>query len=347
MRAAVWKDTGILQVCEVPTPTAGPGEVLLKVISAGVCVTDLHVYTGKIRYGRPPHILGHEIAGLVVALGPGTDTAWLGRRAVVETSVGCGHCPACRRGDRHLCPGMTEIGFTPHPGGYAQYVCVPQGNLVEIPDGVSFDEAGILESVVCPAGSLMRLGVGFGETVAVLGVGPAGLAYIQTARLLGAARVIAVARNDDSLERARRFGADAVVNTRTGDAAAALRELTNGQGPSLVIEAAGAPQTVALAFDIVGVGGRVILYGIPGQEQKLEFPVQQIILRQLSVYGTVGNPHVWRPLLDYVRRGRLNLRDMVTHTFALEDIDAAFAAIQDRTRPIVKAVVHPWEGETA
>jgi threonine dehydrogenase-like Zn-dependent dehydrogenase len=193
----------------------------------------------------------------------------------------------------------------------------------------------------------MRLGVGFGETVAVLGVGPAGLAYIQTARLLGAARVIAVARNDDSLQRAMSFGADAVVNMRSTDALAMLRQLTGGQGPSLVVEAAGVPETVRLAIDAVGVGGRVILYGIPGQDQTVDFPVQQIIMRQLSVHGTVGNPHVWRPLLEYVRQGRLNLKGMVTRTFALEEIGAAFAAIQDRTNPIVKAVVHPWEGEPA
>lgn len=345
MKAAVWQDYGVLEVCEVPEPEPKNGEVKIKVMSAGLCITDLHVYTGQFIYGKPPHILGHEIAGEVCAIGEGVPAGMLGKRVVVETSVGCGICNACRSGNRHLCPEMTEIGFTPHPGGYAQYTCAPWQNLIEIPEGVGYDEAGIIESVVCPAGSLMRLGIGFGETVAVIGVGPAGLAYIQTAKLLGAGKVIALARSDESLARAKQFGADAVINTKTEHAAERLLAETGGEGASLVIEAAGVPETIELAFQLVQCGGRVILYGIPGDDQKMEFPVQKIITQQLSVYGAVGNPHVWAPLLQYVAQGRINLKDMVTATFPLAQINEGFDLMRDRSKHLIKAVLHPWEEE--
>lgn len=343
MKAAVWRDYGIMSVEEVPEPQPKPNEVKIKVMSAGVCITDLHVYTGQFIYGKPPHILGHEIAGEICTLGAAAPKELMGKRVVVETSVGCGRCEACRKGDRHLCPEMTEIGFTPHAGGYAQYVCVPWENVIGIPDEVSYDEAGIVESVVCPAGSLMRLGVSFGETVAVIGVGPAGLAYIQTAKLLGARKVIALAKTRETLERARKFGADEVIQTGEGDAAGKISELTNGAGADLVIEAAGVPQTVELAFSLVRRGGRVILYGIPGDACKIDFPIQKIITEQLSVYGTVGNPHVWKPLLQYIAQGRINLKDMIGAAFPLARIEEAFDLMRDRSKHLIKAVVHPWE----
>ena len=159
MKAAVWTGENKIEFKEVPVPQPGAGEVLVKVRSAGVCRTDLEVISGKFKYGRPPHILGHEIAGEVAAVGEGVKRRKIGERVVRETSVGCGACPECRRGDRHLCKNMEEIGTAPHQGGYAQYVKAPEDNLVIIPDNVGFDEAGIVESVVCPVGGLMRIGV--------------------------------------------------------------------------------------------------------------------------------------------------------------------------------------------
>ncbi len=222
MKAAVWTGINQIEIQEVPVPEPGPGEVLVKVRSAGVCRTDLEVVAGKFNYGRPPHILGHEIAGEVAALGKGAARRRVGERVVVETSIGCGECPECRRGDRHLCGRMEEIGSAPHQGGYAQYVKAPEGNLVLIPENVSFDEAGIVESVVCPVGGLMRFGVRFGETVLVYGVGPAGAAFIQGAKAMGAGKVIAVARNRERLERAGKMGADLLICSETENVLQAL-----------------------------------------------------------------------------------------------------------------------------
>lgn len=342
MKAAVWTDYGKMEVKEVPVPSIGEDEVLVKVRAAGVCVTDLHVYTGRFLYGKPPHILGHEICGEVVKMGDHVTGLRKGQRVVVETSIGCGQCEDCRSGKRHLCSQMEEIGTAPHCGGYAQYLKAPAENLVSVPDEVTDEEAAILESVVCPAGALMRWGVRFGETVVVYGVGPAGLAFIQTAKVLGAGRVIAVARNRRRLERSLAFGADEIICSAEEAVSERLRDLTGGRGPGLICEATGAPELIEEACLTVRSGGRVILYGLPPETANIPFPVKTIIMKQLEVYGTVGEPLVWEPLLRLVAAGRINLKDMVTHTFSLDRIEEAFALLENKEEDPIKAVVYPW-----
>ncbi|WP_195543264.1 zinc-dependent alcohol dehydrogenase [Massiliimalia timonensis] len=343
MKAAVWTDYHKVELQEVPVPEISSNEVLVKVHSAGVCATDLEVITGRFSYGKPPHILGHEIAGEIAAVGATVKTRKVGERVVIETSIGCGTCRECKNGNRHLCSRMEEIGTAPHQGGYAQYVKAPEDNLILIPDNVSYDEAGIVESVVCPVGGLMRLGVHFGETVLVYGVGPAGIAFIQGAKAMGAGKVIAVARNDERLRRAKKFGADLLINSKKEDVKEKVMEFTGGKGADLVCEAAGSGATTKSAFECVKRAGRIMLYGIPNEDQANEFSSLDIIMNQLEVYGVLGNPHVWEPLLALVSSGRINLKDMVDDTLPLSEINKAFERMEDSVKKPIKIVVHPWE----
>lgn len=343
MKAAVWTDYHKVELQEVPVPEISSNEVLVKVHSAGVCATDLEVITGRFSYGKPPHILGHEIAGEIAAVGATVKTRKVGERVVIETSIGCGTCRECKNGNRHLCSRMEEIGTAPHQGGYAQYVKAPEDNLILIPDNVSYDEAGIVESVVCPVGGLMRLGVHFGETVLVYGVGPAGIAFIQGAKAMGAGKVIAVARNDERLRRAKKFGADLLINSKKEDVKEKVMEFTGRKGADLVCEAAGSGATTKSAFECVKRAGRIMLYGIPNEDQANEFSSLDIIMNQLEVYGVLGNPHVWEPLLALVSSGRINLKDMVDDTLPLSEINKAFERMEDPVKKPIKIVVHPWE----
>jgi L-iditol 2-dehydrogenase len=343
VRAAVWIDYNKIEVREVADPQITEHEVLVKVMAAGLCATDIEVYTGAFIYGKPPHILGHEIAGEVTAVGAAVRNWRPGDRVVIETSVGCGQCGPCRNGQRHLCYHMTEIGYTPHNGGFAQYVKAPAENLFRIPDNIGWDEAGIVESIVCPVGALMRLGVRFGETVLVYGVGPAGIAFIQGARAMGAGKIIAVARSQDRLERAGRFGAAVLINSAAEELKARVLEETGGIGAGLVCEAAGSAETIAASFDTVCRGGRIILYGIPSQREAVSMPVIDIITRQLEVYGTVGNVNVWEPLLKLVSNGRINLKNMVSHVLPLIKIQEGYAMMRNPAVKPIKVVVHPWD----
>lgn len=343
MKAAVWTDYGKMEIQEVSKPVIGDNEVLLKVRAAGLCMTDLHVYTGQFLYGKPPHILGHEICGEVAELGKGVTGIEVGQRVLVETSIGCGSCEACRKGNRHLCANREEIGTAPHYGGYAQYVKTPAKNVIPIPDEVTDEEAAIIESVVCPSGGLMRLGVRMGETVVVYGVGPAGIAFIQTAKALGAGKVIAVARNRKRLERTLEFGADEIICSSEENVVERILELTEGNGPGLVCDTTGATSIIEEAVNIAANGGRVVLYGLPAESASMEFPVKTIIMKQLEVHGVENNPYVWEPLLKLVAAGRVNLKDMVTHTFSLDQIEEAFAVLENKAENPIKIVVYPWK----
>ncbi len=343
MKAAVWTDYGKMEIKEVPNPVIGDNEVLLKVRAAGLCMTDLHVYTGQFLYGKPPHILGHEICAEVAELGKNVTGIQVGQRVLVETSIGCGVCEACRKGNRHLCASREEIGTAPHTGGYAQYVKAPAKNVIPIPDEVTDEEAAIIESVVCPSGGLMRLGVRMGETVVVYGVGPAGIAFIQTAKALGAGKVIAVARNRKRLERTLAFGADDIVCSSEENAAERILALTDGNGPGLVCDTTGATSIIEEAVNIAANGGRIILYGLPPESASMPFPIKTIVMKQLEVHGVENSPYVWEPLLKLVAGGRVNLKDMVTHTFPLDKIEEGFAVLENKNEDPIKIVVYPWQ----
>ena len=341
MKAAVWTDYGKMEIKEVPNPVISENEVLIKVRAAGVCKTDLHVYTGQFAYGKPPHILGHEICGEIAEIGDKVKGVKIGQRVLVETSVGCGVCDACRKGDRHLCASREEIGTAPHTGGYAQYLKAPAKNVIPLPDEISDEEAAIFESAACPSGGLMRIGVRMGETVVVYGIGPAGLAFIQTAKALGAGKVIVVGRNKKRLEKALHFGADVVICSSEENTPERILELTNGNGAGLVCDTTGAPKIIEEAVNVVANGGRVVLYGLPAETAEMQFPVKTIIMKQLEIHGVENNPYVWESLISLVASGRVNLKDMVTHTLPLEKIEDAFALLENPNEDPIKIVVYP------
>ncbi|HBM80550.1 MAG: alcohol dehydrogenase catalytic domain-containing protein [Clostridiales bacterium] len=341
MKAAVWIGKNQVEVKEVEDPKIKSDEVLVKVKSAGICSTDIHVIKGDFYNGNPPHILGHEIAGDIIEIGEKVDRWKNGDRVVVETMVNCGDCYYCRRGMKNLCDHGGDIGFPPYQGGYAEYIAVPARCLYRIPDNVTYDEAGILESFICPAGSIFRLGMHFGDTILIQGAGPAGLAYVQSVRACGAGKIIVAARNEKRLRLAKKFGAHVVIDIQKENMESRIMEETDGHGVDISIDAAGFPSTVENSIKYVRKGGNVILYGIPDDRDYINFPVTQIILKQLSVHGASGNPHVWQPVLDLLSQGIFNLKDMVTHTFTLDQFNEAVDFVSKRKDGVIKAVVHP------
>lgn len=345
MKAMLWEGLNRLRMVDIPEPACKPGELKIKVHSAGVCATDAHIIHGTFFNGNPPHVLGHEIAGEVVEVGNPTLESWRGRRVVVETAVGCGVCEHCRSGNKHLCANGGEIGFPPYQGGYAQYVCVPWTCAHVMPDNMSYDEGGILEAVACPVGAIRRIGISFGETVLVQGVGVAGLSFIQAARAASAGKVIATVTRDSKREQALHFGADVVIDVKKENLHQRVLEETGGKGVDLSIDAAGAPQTLTDAVALCAARGRVLLYGLPNEETLPPFPATRIIMKQLTVLGVTNNELVWDPLLEMAARGTVNVRDFVTHRYPLSALPEAIEAVYKRPDGLIKAVVHPWENE--
>ncbi len=340
MRAIVWDSNGHIRLDENhPYPVCKDDWVVIKVVSAGVCATDLAIIDGE--FGAPPMIPGHEIAGVIDKVGSRVVSVKPGDRVVVETAVSCGHCRECESGNKHLCRDSGEIGFPPYDGGYAEYVAVPENCVRFIPDNVSFDEAGIIEAALCPFGLIYRYGMKPGTTVLIQGNGVAGLSFMQTVKCFSASKIIMSVRRESAVEMAKHFGADVVVNTKTEDLQQRVMEETNGLGVDLSIDTTGNAASIEKAVKLARSGGRVILYGIPGETSEMPaFPVREIILRQLTVCGGNNNQLAWEPLLSLVSTGQFNLRDMVSRVFPLEEAEAALQTVKNKPDGFIKAVLH-------
>ena len=339
MKAIVWDRDGQLHLDENhPYPACKDDWVVIKVVCAGICSTDLAIINGE--FGPPPLIPGHEIAGFVDKVGSRVKSVKPGDRVVVETAVSCGHCIACESGNKHLCRESGEIGFPPYNGGYAEYVTVPENCVKFIPDNVSFEEAGIIEAALCPFGIIYRYGMKPGSTVLIQGNGVAGLSFLQTVKCFAASKVIMSVRRESGVAMAKHFGADVVVNTKTEDLAARVMEETDGLGVDVSIDATGNSSAIEKSVKLTRSGGQIILYGIPGQDAEMPaFPVREIILRQLTVLGGNCNQLAWNPLLALVSSGQFNVRDMITNRFSMDEIEAALQITKNRPDGFIKAVL--------
>ncbi len=341
MKAVIWKGLYDLEYCDVPEPECKTGWVKIKVQAVGLCATEVHIIAGKFDAAEPPHILGHEVCGDIVAVGEGVREDLLGKRVVVETYVGCGECEFCKNGQKHLCE-AGEIGYPPYNGGDAQYICVPEGCVRILKDNISYDEGGIMEAVACPFGAMVNVGVGEGQSVLIVGAGVAGLSFIQSAKALGAEQVFCAVRNDAKAEMVRRFGGT-VIDLRKEDLHDAILKATDGKGVDIAVDAAGAPITIKQCFDNVKSGGKVMLYGIPSKDVSVELPVIDCILRQITVCGYTGNEKAWDKLIEFVSQGKISLKEMISCRMPLRKMDEAVKLLESGDPYIIKIVMHPWE----
>ena len=339
MKAALWDKIGHISTVDVPKPQSDKNSAVVKVKAVGVCATDVHMINGNVTLAKPPHVLGHEIAGVIEEIGENNRGFKKGDRIVVDTIVSCGHCLACKSGRRELCPDRQEIGYVPYDGGYAEYVKVPTQCLVHLPDSIPFKDAAILESIACPFGAVLRIGIRLGSTVLVQGAGPAGIAFIQSAKLSGAKKVIASARGAQRLEFAKKFGADFVIDAANEDVIARVNELTDGQGCDYVIDAAGSTQSIQTSFDTAKVGGDILFYGIPSADSKIDFPFMKMMMKQLKLHGVLEYCQGWDVLVGLVESGKINVADMVTHTFKLDELSKAVDLYNSKDRSLIKAVI--------
>lgn len=320
-----------LEPWEVTEP--GPGEVLLAVRAAGICSTDLHVLEGGVSFVKPPHVMGHEGAGEVVAVGPGVSESLIGGRFAVDTVIGCGECRFCLGGRKHLCPEVQEIGQT-IPGMWARHCLVPAANLVPIGDVVSFAAATQMETLHCVLGGVDRLCLSAGETAIVLGCGITGILFTRLLRLQGAVEVVMTGTRLHRLAVARKYGASLTVNVRREDPA----ERLNGRRFQAVVETVGSRESVAIAGGLAESGGRVLLFGIPAGH-KAEIDVLDAIWRQVTYIPTGNAPQVWPRVAALVNGGLVDLEPLVDCRFPFEELDRAVTAAREQRDSCIKAVV--------
>src|SRR5262245_47628510 len=263
MKALV-REAERLVLREIPEAPPDDREARVRVRAAGSCATDLHILSGKIRFDNAPRILGHELAGTVESVGRSLSSAWVGKNVIVDPVVGCGLCSWCRSGRKLFCRDGGELGTTGGDGGYAECVTVPAVNLHTLPEKPSFEEGALIEPLNCTFGAFIKARPSPGESLLILGSGPAGLLFLQLARASGCAPILLVGAGEPRLELGLALGASEAWHYQDPEVADRISRATGGEGPEIVIEAAGANLSVQRAFEWVRRGGRVVLYGILG-----------------------------------------------------------------------------------
>lgn len=320
-----------VEVCEVPKPTCGRADVLIRVHHAGVCGTDLHIADwdewaqGRI---RPPVVLGHEFADEIVEIGRDVPTGQfqVGQLVTAEGHIICGHCRQCRTGNGHICQ-RTEIIGVDRDGAFADLVAMPALNAMPL-DGIPTTTGAIMDPLGNAFHTVLSPEIA-GSTVLVLGCGPIGCFAVGVARAAGAARVLASDVNPVRLDLARRMGAHTLLNAATEDVVSRVASATDGEGADLVCEMSGHPSALRQAFRCVRLGGRVHLLGLPKGEVPLNLS-SDVIFKGVTVYGVVGRRmfETWHQMRSFLGSGLLDPTPVITHRFPLGRIDDALEAIR-------------------
>ena len=312
----------------VPEPGIRDDEVLIRVRRAGVCGTDVHIYEwddwARERI-KPPVVVGHEFAGDVVEVGSLVTDVRVGDRVTAEGHIVDGRCLLCRTGNSHVCPYTRIIGVD-RDGCFADYISMPATNVWHLDDAISYDVGGIHD----PMGNAFHTALTAeipGATVLITGCGPIGIFAAGICRAAGASRIIASDINPLRLELARKMGAHDVVGPE--NAAECVKRWTDGLGVDVALEMSGVPAAVHQALELVRVGGRVQLLGIPSKPMDLDL-AREIIFKGVTVYGVIGRRmyDTWHSMTRFLRSGQFDPSPVITHRFPLEEADAAIHAIR-------------------
>jgi L-iditol 2-dehydrogenase len=316
---------GKLELRQVPLPTPRPGEVIVKVESATTCGTDLKAYRRGHKLFKPPMPFGHEFAGFISAVGEGVAHFREGDRVVGANSAPCNQCFYCRKGRQQLCENLErENRFL--WGTYAEYVRIPAHivaqNLHIIPEHLPFTEASFVEPLACAVLCTTHAGIQLGDTVAIIGAGAQALMQIQLAKRLGAARVIVVSRSPGRLERAHLLGADVTFSTEQVDGIAVVKELTDGRGADVVIEAAGAAETWQMAFKLARPGATVMQFsGLPGGTE-VSFDAQHLHYDEITMKGIFHHtPRAVEQAVSMLASGGVDVRPILDGAIPLRNVE--------------------------
>jgi L-iditol 2-dehydrogenase len=340
MRAAIFTPDKQFELREEDVPSVQPGRVLVRVRNCGICGSDLHFYRGE--FPAPPNLrMGHEISGEVAAVGEGVTHVSVGQPVAIEPVEVCRACAYCYTGREQLCPERKFLG-TMLPGAFADYIHVPSYIVHALPDGVDFEAGSLVEPLAVTTHGLRQVALEFGERVVVLGAGTIGLMAIVAARALGAKEVLATARYPHQAEMARALGATFVA--QAGDnAVGELLGALGGRGPEVVVETVGGvANTVNEAIALAQSGGRVSILGIFSNQPQVNATLA--VLKEVALIGGITYGHIngrsdFEVALEIARRYAADMRKVITHRIALNDIASGFATANDKSQSSIKVTV--------
>jgi 2-desacetyl-2-hydroxyethyl bacteriochlorophyllide A dehydrogenase len=335
MKALVCASPRTLKYIDVPAPVQEPGRAIIRIRRIGVCGTDLHAFEGTQPYFTYPRILGHELSGELVSV-DGNDAFQPGEKVTFIPYFSCGKCIACREGKPNCCREIQVCGVHIN-GGMAEYLSVPSAYLLKS-EGLGYDELALVEPLAIGAHGIRRAAVAPGEFVLVVGAGPIGLGTMEFARIAGAT-VIALDINEARLQFCReRLGVTHGINATSLDVYARLQEITNGDMPTVIIDATGSQQAINNAFQYLAHGGRFVLIGL--QKKEITFSHPEFHKREATLMSsrnaTISD---FTHVLDCLKRGEVKPANYITHRVSFESLSDVFESWLHPASGVIKAMV--------
>jgi L-iditol 2-dehydrogenase len=343
MKALLLSSYNDLQLEEMQAPVPARDELLIRVAACGICGSDVHGYDGSSGRRIPPIVMGHEAAGTVEAVGPDVRGFAYGDRVTFDSTVYCGVCNFCREGMVNLCNNRQVIGVScgeyRRAGAFAEFLTVPARIAYHLPDGLSFEEAAMLEAVSVALHGVAVSEMAGGESVLVIGAGMIGLLLLQAARVAGSSRVYVADVDETRLKLAQELGADHVIHGSGGALVEETLRLTEGSGVDLVLEAVGREETIAAGIDCVRKGGTVTLVG--NISPQIALPLQKVVSRQIRLQGSCASAGEYPQAMDLIAKGKIKVAPLITAVAPLSDGPAWFNRLHAREPNLMKVVLDP------
>jgi L-iditol 2-dehydrogenase len=342
MKALLLTKYRSLEIADLPVPVPGSDEVLIRVAACGICGSDVHGYDGSSGRRIPPLVMGHEAAGKIAALGPDVNNLFEGDRVTFDSTIYCGTCPHCLRGEINLCDNRQVLGVScgdyRRAGAFAEFVIVPARITYRLPDSFAFEEAAMLEAVSVAIHAVSLVPIDANSSALVVGAGTIGLLALQALRAAGCSRVFVSDVDPTRLKLAQELGA-----TATFPAGPELKEqvlqITHGTGMDTAVEAVGINATVAAAIDSVRKGGNVVLVGNVTPEVTL--PLQRVVTRQIRLQGSCASAGEYPRAIELMSSGAIRVKPLITAIAPLEDGPQWFERLYAREPNLMKVVLAP------
>lgn len=343
MKALVLEQYNELVYRDMPNPEIGPEDVLIRVRACGICGSDIHGMDGSSGRRIPPVIMGHEASGVVEEAGSACRDWQTGDRVTFDSTIYCGKCPYCRRGEINCCDNRRVVGvscadYRQH-GAFAEYVAVPQHILHRLPEGLSFERAALVEPVSIAFHAVNITPISMNDSAAVVGTGMIGLLVVQTLRAAGCGQIIAVDIDPARLELACKLGADLAVRSDAPDALERILQYTGKQGADIVFDVVGIGASVRLAVESARKGGVMTLVG--NLAPSVELPLQSVVTRGLRLLGSLASAGEYPAALAMIHRGSIDVDTLISATAPLAEGAVWFDRLYRREPGLLKVVLEP------
>lgn len=343
MKALVLTEVNHFEIRDCPIPVMGNQDVLIQVKACGICGSDVHGMDGSTGRRKPPIIMGHEAAGIIADTAPNVQNWHQGDRVTFDSTVYCGHCYFCSKGQINLCDNRRVLGVSCNEyrrdGAFAQFIVVPQHILYKLPEHVSFEQAAMTEAVSIAVHAVRRAKISQGDTVVVVGAGMIGLLLIQALGDADCGRIIAVDLDSSRLKLAEELGADIVLNPEKSDVVNQCLQLTQGRGADVSFDVVGIPSSVQTAVSVLRKGGSLTLVG--NLSARVEIPLQAVVTREISIYGSCASCGEYPVCLDKIANKKINVNKLISAVGNLAEGPRWFERLYHKEQGLMKVILKP------